>query len=211
MGDDAGGGGAVPSDATAPRGGLEDGPNATGDESSPLDDSSATPVDVAPPSVLFLADAPPMRAASDCKPGTYTGTFVMMVTFGGFNGPTLMGPLSITLVANKPSPHPGEFNSGTLTVAPGAMFKGTDNLGDVITADLSGQLDCGSRTFVGALTNGVSYIFGSEAATVQVDGSMSATYDPTANPVGLVDGSFQFTSPQFQNTTGSGQWSAALQ
>jgi hypothetical protein len=169
----------------------------------PLDDGAAPP--------LFIADSAPVRAASDCKPGTYVGTFVMMVGYAGVTTLTLKGPLSITLEANKPSPHPGEFNSGTLTVAPGAQFRGTDNLGDVITADLSGQLNCGTRMFVGTLTNGVADVFGSDAATVSVDGSMAATYDPSATPVALVSGTFTFTSKQVQGTIGMGQWSATLQ
>src|SRR5215467_7415017 len=103
----------------------------------------------------------------------------MMVGFSGITGLTLKGPLTINLVANKPSPHPGEFDSNTLTVAPGAKFQGTDNLGDIITADLSGQLDCGSRAFVGTLSNGVADVFGSDAATVMVDGTMASNYDPT--------------------------------
>jgi hypothetical protein len=168
--------------------------------------------DGAPPPLLFVADSAPARAASDCKPGTYTGTFTMMVTFGGVSsGVTLMGTLSITLVANKPTPHPGEFNSGTLTVAPGAMFSGKDNYGDLWSADISGQLDCGSRTFVGSLSNGVADIFGSDAATVGLDGNLSAMYDPGANPVALVNGSIELTSPQVASTKGTGQWSAALQ
>jgi hypothetical protein len=168
--------------------------------------------DGAPPPLLFVADSAPARAASDCKPGTYTGTFTMMVTFGGVNsGVTLMGTLSITLVANKPTPHPGEFNSGTLTVAPGAMFSGKDNYGDLWSADLSGQLVCGSRMFVGSLSNGVCFIFGSDAASIVLDGNLSAMYDPGANPVALVNGSIELSSPQVASTKGTGQWSAALQ
>jgi hypothetical protein len=175
--------------------------------------SAPLPVgDGAPPPLLFVADSAPARAASDCKPGTYTGTFTMNVTYGGVDsGVNLMGTLSITLVANKPTPHPGEFNSGTLTVAPGAMFSGKDNYGDVWSADITGQLDCGSRTFVGSLSNGVADIFGSDAATVGLDGNLSATYDPGANPVALVNGSIELTSPQVASTMGAGQWSAALQ
>ncbi len=165
-----------------------------------------------PPPPLFVADAAPVRAASDCKPGTYTGNFVMMVGFGGLGGgTTLNGTLSIALVANKPTPHPGEFNSGTLTVAPGARFSGKDNYGDVWSANISGQLDCGSGMFVGSLSDGVADIFGSDAATVTLEGSLSATYDASANPVALVNGSIELSSPQVANTTGMGTWSAALQ
>jgi hypothetical protein len=36
-------------------------------------------------------------------------------------------------------------------------------------------------------------------------------YDPGANPVALVNGSIELTSPQVASTKGTGQWSAALQ
>jgi hypothetical protein len=215
--DDASGGSAtVESDAKSPSidsngGGRTIIDAGVGDVTSGY--SAPLPVgDGAPPPLLFVADSAPARAASDCKPGTYTGTFTMNVTYGGVDsGVNLMGTLSITLVANKPTPHPGEFNSGTLTVAPGAMFSGKDNYGDLWSADITGQLDCGSRTFVGSLSNGVADIFGSDAATVGLDGNLSATYDPGANPVALVNGSIELTSPQVASTMGAGQWSAALQ
>jgi hypothetical protein len=161
--------------------------------------------------LLWIADAAPVRA-SDCKPGTYSGTFVLNVGFLGINSLTLMGNLSITLVANKPSAQFGEFNSGILTVAPGAMFSAKDNLGDVLFADIAGQLDCGSRMFVGTLSNGGYYVFGNDAASGMLDGTMSAPYDPgEAGPPTLGSGTFTFTSPQVPLTQGMGTWSAALQ
>jgi hypothetical protein len=161
--------------------------------------------------LLWIADAAPVRA-SECKPGTYSGTFVMMVGFGGVNGLlTLMGNLSITLVANKPSSQFGEFNSGILTVAPGAMFSAKDNLGDELFANISGQLDCGTRMFVGTLSNGGYYVFGNDAASGVLDGTMSATYDAGASPPALGNGSFTFSSPNVPLTTGMGTWSATLQ
>jgi hypothetical protein len=160
--------------------------------------------------LLWIADAAPVRS-SECKPGTYSGTFVMMV--GGLvgGGLTLMGNLSITLVADKPSSQFGEFNSGILTVAPGAMFAAKDNLGDELFANISGQLDCGTRMFVGTLSNGGYYVFGNDAASGVLDGSMSATYDASASPPALGNGSFMFSSPNVPLTTGMGTWSATLQ
>lgn len=160
--------------------------------------------------LLWIADGAPVKA-SDCKPGTYSGTFVLNVAFLGVGALTLMGNLSITLVANKPSAQFGEFNSGILTVAPGAMFSAKDNLGDALFADISGQLDCGSRMFVGTLSNGGYYVFGNDAASGMLDGTMSATYDPSASPPMLGSGTFTFTSPQVPLTQGMGTWSASLQ
>jgi hypothetical protein len=166
----------------------------------------AAPTGDGAPPLLWIADAAPVRA-SECKPGTYSGTFVLMV--GG--GLTLMGNLSITLVADKPSSQFGEFNSGILTVAPGAMFAAKDNLGDELFANISGQLDCGTRMFVGTLSNGGYYVFGNDAASGVLDGNMSATYDATASPPALGNGSFMFSSPNVPLTTGMGTWSATLQ
>jgi hypothetical protein len=170
-----------------------------------------TPLGDGASALLWIADAAPVKA-TDCKPGTYSGTFVLNV--GGLvgGGLTLNGNLSITLVANKPSAQFGEFNSGILTVAPGAMFSAKDNLGDVLFADIAGQLDCGSRMFVGTLSNGGYYVFGNDAASGMLDGTMSATYDPgDAGPPRLASGTFTFSSPQVPLTQGMGTWSAALQ
>jgi hypothetical protein len=129
------------------------------------------------------------------------------VTAGFF---TLKGTLSITLVANQSTPHAGEFNSGTLTVAPGARMSGADQTtGAMFTGDLSGQLDCGTGMFVGTISNGMwSFIAG---VSVMLTGSLSATYDPNANPVALVNGSLDFASPQIQGAAGAGTWSATHQ
>lgn len=207
----AGGSGSTTTDAEAtplePAGGATTDANA--DDATNFIPPPPPPSDGASP-LLWIADAAPMRA-SDCKPGTYSGAFVLKVGFLGVNGLTLMGNLSITLVANKPSAQFGEFNSGILTVAPGAMFSAKDNLGDELFADIAGQLDCGSRMFVGTLSNGGYYVFGNDAASGMLDGTMSATYDPTASPPTLGSGTFTFTSPQVPLTQGMGTWSAALQ
>ena len=195
---DAGAGGRATADSDATTSGPDDG---AASDASAADDASFFPP---PPSLgdgaaplLWIADAAPVHA-SDCKPGTYAaGTFTMMV--GGLvgGGLTLTGNLSITLVANKPSAQFGEFNSGILTVAPGAMFMAKDNLGDELFADISGQLDCGSRMFVGTLSNGGFYVFGNDAATGTLDGSMplSATYDTSATPPALTNGSLHVQQP----------------
>jgi hypothetical protein len=211
----ASGSAGVESDATAPPVDMYDGGGTTPDapvDDATSDDAAAAPVHVAPPSPLFVADAAPAKAASDCKPGTYTGTFSMSVDRGTTKtGVNLKGTLSIALVANSPTPHPGEFNSGTLTVAPGALFSGKDNFGDVWSAEISGQLDCGSRMFVGSLTHGTAKVFGIDAASLVLDGSLSATYDPSANPVALENGAIELSSPDVPKLTGTGEWSATLQ
>jgi hypothetical protein len=140
---------------------------------------------------------------SDCIPGTYTGSFstTVGVADGGFPstlfGVPWNGTLSIALLT-----------SGTmLTVAPGARISGADQMGGTFAADVSGQLDCVSRVFVGALSNGVYSFFG-DAATTTLTGTLSATYDSTSNPVALVGGSLDFRSPQVPGVEAAGTWSA---
>jgi hypothetical protein len=172
--------------------------------------------DAGNPLPLFAADASPVRA-SDCKPGTYAGPFDTMVTVAGGGDASVFewtGMLSITLVANNSMPQFGEFNSTVLTVAPGAHISGTDNLGGTFDADVSGQLDCASRMFVGTLSNGtysgLSVLF-TGSNSVMLVGSLAATYDPTANPVALTNGSMTVSSPQVMSFEADGPWSAVLQ
>jgi hypothetical protein len=172
--------------------------------------------DAGNPLPLFAADSSPVRA-SDCKPGTYAGPFDTMVTVQGGGDASVFewtGMLLITLVANNSTPQFGEFNSTVLTVAPGAHVSGTDNLGGMFDADISGQLDCASRMFVGTLSNGTYTglsVFFTGSNSVMLVGSLTATYDPTANPVALTNGSMTVSSPQVMSFEASGPWSAVLQ
>ena len=180
----------------------------------PEDDGAAPPVDHATPLPLFVADSAPVQVMSDCTPGTYAGTYTANISAGdsGFLSGllTLKGMLSITLVADHPTPHSGEFNNGVLTVAPGAMMSGTDQFGDKFVAGVSGQLNCQTRMFVGTMSNGTFDILGSDAAAVVLTGSLSATYDPNASPVAMVNGSIFGASSQL-GLQGNGTWSATLQ
>jgi hypothetical protein len=170
------------------------------------------------PLPLFAADSSPVKA-SDCKPGTYTGSFDTMINVDGGNYSIFewTGMLSITLVANNSTPQFGEFNSTILTVAPGAHMSGTDTLGGTFEADISGQLDCASRMFVGTLYNGnyngffVSLTSNDGSSNVPLVGTLTATYDPTASPVALSNGSMTITSPEVASFGADGTWSAALQ
>jgi hypothetical protein len=66
--------------------------------------------------------------------------------------------------------------------------------------------------FVGTLSNGGYYVFGSDAASGMLDGTMSATYEPgDASAPMLGNGAFTFSSPQVPLTQGMGTWSASLQ
>jgi len=202
-----------------------DGAMPDGEATQNAEDASITREAAAPPPVvddagralpLFAADSSPVRA-SDCKPGTYTGSFDTMVTVMGGGDASVFewtGMLSITLVANNSTTQFGEFNSTVLTVAPGAHVSGTDNLSGMFDADVSGQLDCASRMFVGTLSNGMytglSVLF-TGSTSVMLVGALTATYDPNANPVALTNGSMTVSSPQVMSFEADGPWSAVLQ
>ena len=189
--------------------GSDDGGDASSDDAStPAVDSglgglALTSADAAPPGVKF-----------DCLPGTYSGMFTVHVTTDAGLLPALvsfnvMGDLSITLVGQLMQGVGGEFPQSTLTIAPGAKLSGTDvSFGGHFSADLTGQLDCPSKTFAGTLSNGV-YNYMGDAGGITMDGQMSATYDGTSMPPTLTMGVMDLTAPQLQLGS-SGPWSATL-
>ena len=82
----------------------------------------------------------------ECKPGTYQGTFQCTYTdpMGGNPFPS-SGPITLKLVQSQN----GEF----LEVRDG-LLDGTANAVFILRANISGQLDCKTASFSGALTNG---------------------------------------------------------
>jgi hypothetical protein len=182
------------------------------------DDSSVAAGDGAPSGVFFKSDDAsgiPPGVVFECRPGTYSGMFNTTVTndAGGlfslfsFNW---TGSLSITLEGMVTTTSAGEFPSSTLTIAPGAKLAGKDSMGGMFTADLSGQLDCPSKTLSATIANGF-YSYGVGDAGVSMQGSMSATYDGTVTPPMLSMGEMSLGSPQIQGTSAGGTWTATLQ
>ncbi len=195
-------------------GGGEDGGDA------PPGDDAAAPLAFggdAAQLVLATGDAAPPGVKFDCQPGTYTGTFGVHVTTDAGLLPALfsfnvMGTLSVTLEGHVVQPPGGgeSFAQPTLTIAPGAKLVGDDaTFGGHFSADLSGQLDCPSKTFSGILANGV-YAYLGDAGAIAMTGSMSAAYDGTATPPALSMGTMDIQSPQLQGVDATGSWSAAL-
>lgn len=158
----------------------------------------------------------------DCLPGTYSGMFMAAATadagllalfgtsfaWGGSLSLTLTGTTEVVEAGG------GEFRMDytVLTIAPGAKLSGTDMYGGQFTSDVSGQLDCPSRTLTGTLENG-TYLFPGlgDAGSITMQGSLSATYDPTANPAALTAGTITASSPQVQSLGANGTWTATHQ
>jgi hypothetical protein len=116
------------------------------------------------------------------------------------------GSLSITLVGQQSGG--GEFP--VLTIAPGAKITGSDSHGGMITADLTGQLDCATRKLSGSMQNGV-YQSGS-ALKLAFSGGLAADYDAQATPRAFANGVMgPLKSPQLPTVMGTCTWTATLQ
>ena len=155
---------------------------------------------------LFGGDAnlPPTNA--DCVPGTYTGQFTCSVMALGILKFPWIGSLSITLVAQQSGG--GEFP--VLTIAPGAKIAGSDSHGGMITADLTGQLDCSARKLSGSMQNG-AYQNGS-SLNLSFSGALTADYDAQATPRAFANGVMgPLMSPQLPTVMGDCTWTATLQ
>jgi hypothetical protein len=126
------------------------------------------------------------------------------------------GNLSLTLTGTTEVVEAGggEFRMDytVLTIAPGAKLSGMDMYGGQFSADLSGQLDCPSRMLTGTLQNGTYLLPGlGDAGAITMLGTLTATYDPSSNPVALSGGTITASSPQVQSLGANGTWTATLQ
>jgi hypothetical protein len=183
--------------------------DASGDDSSsPVADSSQLTL----PGYTSADAAPGVKF--DCQPGTYAGMFMVHVTTDAGLLPALVsfnvaGTVSIALVGKVTQGSGGEFPQPILSIAPGAKLSGDDaTFGGHFSADVSGQLDCPNKTFAGTLSNGV-YVYPSDSGSLQMGGSLTATYDGTVTPPSLTMGVMQLTAPQL-SLGSSGPWSATL-
>jgi hypothetical protein len=155
---------------------------------------------------FFAGDAelPPTNA--DCVPGTYTGQFTCSVMALGILKFPWSGSLSITLVGQQSGG--GEFP--VLTIAPDAKITGSDSNGGMITADLTGQLDCAARKLSGSMQNG-AYTNGS-ALNLAFSGALTADYDAQTTPRAFANGVMgPLKSPQLPTVMGDCTWTAPLQ
>jgi hypothetical protein len=197
---------------------LDSNDNPTSDAGGSQDSKSATQSDASVSTgngeIFESSDAAP-TVMFECEPGTYTGMFVTKVTndAGGlfslfsFNW---SGSLSITLQAMVMNSGAGEIPLPTLIIAPGAKLDGMDMMGGHFSADMTGQLDCPSKTLTITIANGMYTYFG-DAGGVSMTGSMSATYDGTMTPPQLTMGEMNVGSPQISGVAAGGTWTATLQ
>jgi hypothetical protein len=170
------------------------------------DSQAATSIDASVPTgggEIFVSSDAASEVTFECQPGTYTGMFSTKVTndagglFALFSF-AWSGSLSITLQAM------------VMNIAPGAKLDGMDMMGGHFSADMTGQLDCPSKTLTITIANGVYNYFG-DAGGVMMTGSMAATYDGTTSPPELTMGAMNVGSPQVPGTSAEGTWTATLQ
>jgi hypothetical protein len=191
--------------------GTDAGPGAAGEDAGTANNPG--PDDSGPTGIFTSGDATGSLVFA-CKPGTYTGTFNATIgsDAGGFFSLfsfAWTGNLSIVLQGMVTNSGAGEIPSPTLSIAPGAKLAGADTMGGTFSADMSGQLDCPSKTLTAMVTNGV-YDYSGDTG-VAMTGTMSATYDDTSGTPTLT-GPIDMTSPQVAlGVHGAGTWTAKLQ
>ncbi len=185
------------------------------DEGNPASDAGggASSGDDASTGMVFTSsDAAPAGVTFECEPGTYTGMFMTQVGSDAGGLASLFsfawtGTLSITLQGSVMNTSAGEIPLSTLTIAPGAKLSGMDMMGGIFSADLSGMLDCPTKMLTVTVANGT---YTDAFMTVQMTGSMTATYDASSGTPELTDGMISVGSPQYASLSADGTWSATL-
>jgi hypothetical protein len=142
-------------------------------------------------------------AGNDCLPGLYAGKLDCKVkVFGLFelpNGATM----SLTLQQREV----GSVEFPMLEIAPGGMLvSGSDVVAGMLSAQLSGQLDCRTRKVTGTLANGK---YDTLLFNQTFSGDFAATYDP-GPPAGLLQGTMLMKSNELPADT-SCSWTATRQ
>lgn len=137
--------------------------------------------------------------AGSCEAGTYQGTFTCDVSFiPGLAPLPISGPLTFSLT---PSAN-GEF----LEIKDGRMD--ANAVGTPFGSDLSGKLDCSTRTFHADTLNGA---YGTAPFTGQFFGSLDGTLDGVTN---TLSGTWKLAGGTMAMPTGiscQGTWSSVRQ
>jgi hypothetical protein len=99
----------------------------------------------------------------------------------------------------------------TYSIAPGAKLTGADQtFGGSYSADLTGQLDCATRTFSGTVNDGVySIVF--DAGSLPMEGSLTGQYDGGDARAPELHGTMILSTPQLPTVAAAGTWTASLQ
>jgi hypothetical protein len=152
---------------------------------------------------------------ADCMPGTYAGTFETKVSsdaggLGALISFDFKGTLSLAVVGQTMMTA-GEVPTTTYSIAPGAKLDGQDqSFGGTYNADLTGQLDCASKTFSGLLNDG-AYTIVFDAGSVPLTGSVTGIYDDGEGGPPRLTGTMILTSPNIPDLAATGEWTATLQ
>ncbi len=140
---------------------------------------------------------------SGCVPGTYAGVYACSTGPDSSFQATGSGPIAFALQ--------GDRGGRAMHIAPGAKIMATQS-GGVMSADLSGTLDCVTYRLTGNVSNAD---FTSTTLTIATQGigDFSADYDASALPPELVNGVLNVPVPQEALGTISAtcRWTAALQ
>jgi hypothetical protein len=188
-------------------------PGAESDASN-SDDRTVESSDDGGPTGVFTSSDAAVGVLFDCQPGTYAGTFTTMVSSDAGGLLSLFsfnwtGNLSITLQGRVTNTGAGEIPEPTLAIAPGAKLAGVDTMGGHFDADMSGKLDCPSKTLTATVADG-SYNYFGDAGGIAMTGTMSATYDGSGSTP-MLTGTLNLSSPQLSGIAAIGGWSATLQ
>jgi hypothetical protein len=194
--------------------GVDPAPTSRGELDASSSDDTVEPSDDGGPTGIFTTGDAAAGVTFDCQPGTYSGTFTTMVSSDAGGLLSLFsfnwtGNLSITLQGRVTHTGAGEIPEPTLAIAPGAKLAGMDTMGGHFNADMSGQLDCPSKTLTATVTDG-SYNYFGDAGGIAMTGTMSATYDGSASTP-VLTGTLNLSSPQLSGIAAIGGWSATLQ
>jgi hypothetical protein len=137
---------------------------------------------------------------ADCKPGTYSGTYLCTsmtsVVLPGVSAVPGTGTITLTLVPN---------GAHTLALTPDAALKTTTS-GTTFIEPLTAALDCPTRQLDGA-TQGVLIMASGFSGMVTGKGTLTAIYNADASPPELDNGTL--VPPPMLSTTCT--WSAKLE
>jgi hypothetical protein len=153
----------------------------------PIQDAGGT--EPLPDAGALDSGSPP---TSDCKPGTYEGTFEGEIQILGFISLPIDGEISIGIHTSS---------AGDDLVIENGTIEGEDQDGNPVHAEVEGTLQCATKKLVGGrLLNG-TYTRTGLNMTVNFQGTADATYTPGDSP--SVSGTWQTTGGLVERGSGT--------
>jgi hypothetical protein len=191
------GGADAPTDASD----LPDAPPAGEADAAPNDRPDAGPdggsgggqdAGAPPPTASQDAGSDPPGMESECKPGTYAGTFEGTIKILNLIPLPISGEVAI--VAHTSS-------TGDDLVIENGSIQGRDQDGNPVQAKVDGILNCATRTLIGGRLYDGKYTRIRLNYTVDFQGTVSATYMPGAVP--SVSGTWRTTGGPIEQGEGT--------